>query len=130
MSSPHAARVAALVKEMHPKWGPAAVKAAVQRSAQHLDCPPDWEPLNDHQNPVTEIETRRYEMSVDLIRIDLRDADLSEADLNGANLSKATLTRVKVTDEELAQAHHRFVLAQQLDHIDFLIVSLLSVVSR
>jgi len=47
MSSPHAAGVAALVKEMHPKWGPGAVKAAVQRSAQHLDCPPDWEPLDE-----------------------------------------------------------------------------------
>jgi subtilisin family serine protease len=47
MSSPHAAGVAALVKEMHPKWSPGAVKAAVQRSAQHLDCPPDWEPLNE-----------------------------------------------------------------------------------
>jgi subtilisin family serine protease len=45
MSAPHAAGVAALVKQMHPKWGPGAVKAAVQRSAQHLDCPPDWEPL-------------------------------------------------------------------------------------
>ena len=39
MSSPHAAGVAALVKQMHPKWSPGAVKAAVQRSAQHLDCP-------------------------------------------------------------------------------------------
>jgi subtilisin family serine protease len=47
MSAPHAAGVAALVKEMHPKWGPGAIKAAVQRSAQHLDCPPDWEPLGD-----------------------------------------------------------------------------------
>jgi subtilisin family serine protease len=46
MASPHAAGVAALVKEMHPKWGPGAVKAAVQRSAQHLDCPPNWEPLS------------------------------------------------------------------------------------
>lgn len=45
MSAPHAAGVAALVKQMHPKWGPGAVKAAVERSAQHLDCPPDWEPL-------------------------------------------------------------------------------------
>jgi subtilisin family serine protease len=45
MSSPHAAGVAALVKEMHPKWSPGAVKAAVQRTAQHLDCPADWEPL-------------------------------------------------------------------------------------
>jgi subtilisin family serine protease len=46
MSSPHAAGVAALVKEMHPNWGPDAVKAAVQRSAQHLDCPVDWQPLS------------------------------------------------------------------------------------
>ena len=46
MSSPHAAGVAALVKQLHPKWSPGAVKAAVQRSAQHVDCPPDWEPLN------------------------------------------------------------------------------------
>lgn len=45
MSAPHAAGVAALVKQMHPKWSPGAVKAAVERSAQHLDCPPDWEPL-------------------------------------------------------------------------------------
>jgi subtilisin family serine protease len=46
MSSPHAAGVAALVKEKHPNWSPGAVKAAVQRSAQQLTCPPDWEPLN------------------------------------------------------------------------------------
>jgi subtilisin family serine protease len=46
MSSPHAAGVAALVKEMHPNWSPGAVKAAVQRTAQHVDCPPDWEPLS------------------------------------------------------------------------------------
>jgi subtilisin family serine protease len=45
MSSPHAAGVAALVKEMHPRWSPGAIKSAVQRSAQNLDCPPDWSPL-------------------------------------------------------------------------------------
>ncbi len=39
MSSPHAAGVAALVKENHPNWSPGAVKAAVQRSAQQLECP-------------------------------------------------------------------------------------------
>jgi subtilisin family serine protease len=45
MSSPHAAGVAALVVQMHPNWSPGAVKSAVERSAQHLDCPPNWEPL-------------------------------------------------------------------------------------
>ena len=45
MASPHAAGVAALVKEMHPDWSPGAIKAAVQRSTQKLDCPADWEPL-------------------------------------------------------------------------------------
>lgn len=47
MSSPHAAGVAALVKENHPGWSPGAIKAAVQRTTQHLDCPPDWEPLSE-----------------------------------------------------------------------------------
>ncbi len=42
MASPHAAGVAALVKEKHPDWAPGAVKAAVQRSAQQLSCPPDF----------------------------------------------------------------------------------------
>ena len=45
MSAPHAAGVAALVKQMHPTWSPGAVKAAVESSAQHLTCPPDWQPL-------------------------------------------------------------------------------------
>jgi len=45
MAAPHAAGVAALVKQMHPTWGPDAVKAAVEASAQWLDCPPDWAPL-------------------------------------------------------------------------------------
>jgi len=41
MSAPHAAGVAALVKEHHPNWSPGAVKAAVQRSTQKLSCPPE-----------------------------------------------------------------------------------------
>jgi subtilisin family serine protease len=45
MASPHAAGVAALVVENHPNWSPGAVKAAVERTAQHLDCPPNWQPL-------------------------------------------------------------------------------------
>ena len=47
MASPHAAGVAALVKENHPNWGPSAVKAAVQRTTQPLECPADWEPLGE-----------------------------------------------------------------------------------
>lgn len=39
MAAPHATGVAALVIEQHPKWSPDAVKAAVQRSAQQLECP-------------------------------------------------------------------------------------------
>lgn len=46
MASPQAAGVAALVKQVHPDWSPGDIKAAVQRSAQHLDCPVDWEPLS------------------------------------------------------------------------------------
>jgi lantibiotic leader peptide-processing serine protease len=46
MATPHVTGVAALVKQMHPDWPPGAVKAAVERSAQHLDCPPDWQPLD------------------------------------------------------------------------------------
>jgi subtilisin family serine protease len=44
MAAPHAAGVAALIKENHPNWGPDAIKAAVQRTAQHLDCPPAFLP--------------------------------------------------------------------------------------
>ena len=47
MASPHAAGVAALVKQQHPDWGPGDVKAAVQRTAQQLQCPVNWSPLND-----------------------------------------------------------------------------------
>jgi subtilisin family serine protease len=43
MASPHAAGVAALVRELHPNLAPSAVIAAVQASAQETDCPPAWE---------------------------------------------------------------------------------------
>ena len=45
MSSPHAAGVAALIVERHPNWRPGAVEATVQRTAQNLPCPADWQPL-------------------------------------------------------------------------------------
>ncbi len=45
MSSPHAAGVAALVVQQHPKWSPKAVQSAVERTASPMTCPPDWEPL-------------------------------------------------------------------------------------
>ena len=47
MASPHAVGVAALIKQMHPNWGPDAIKAALQRSAEQLQCPANWEPLNE-----------------------------------------------------------------------------------
>ena len=45
MAAPHATGVAALIIERHPGWSPAAVAAAVERSATQLACPADWEPL-------------------------------------------------------------------------------------
>jgi subtilisin family serine protease len=45
MAAPHATGVAALIIQQHPNWSPGAVRAALQRTAQHLSCPPDWQPL-------------------------------------------------------------------------------------
>jgi lantibiotic leader peptide-processing serine protease len=47
MASPHAAGVAALIKQLHPGWSPGALSAAVQRTASPLACPADWQPLFD-----------------------------------------------------------------------------------
>jgi subtilisin family serine protease len=53
MAAPHAAGVAALVVQMHPNWSPGAVKSAVERSASHLDCPPNWQPLGPNDERTT-----------------------------------------------------------------------------
>jgi subtilisin family serine protease len=45
MASPHAAGVAALVRQMHPGWSSGAVAAAVERSAQPRSCPGPGEPM-------------------------------------------------------------------------------------
>jgi len=45
MAAPHVTGVAALIKQLHPGWGPAALAAAVQRTAAPLACPANWQPL-------------------------------------------------------------------------------------
>jgi subtilisin family serine protease len=47
MAAPHAAGVAALVKQRHAGWEPQAVKAAVEGAATPMACPDDWLPLGD-----------------------------------------------------------------------------------
>ena len=46
MASPHAAGVAALIRQQHPKWSSGAVAAAVARSATPTPCPTNW-PADD-----------------------------------------------------------------------------------
>jgi len=48
MASPHAAGVAALVREKHPNWGAGAVAAALTSGAIALACPSSW-PADDER---------------------------------------------------------------------------------
>lgn len=47
MASPHAAGVAALIIQLHPKWSPSAVAAALKRTANSQPCPANWVPLDE-----------------------------------------------------------------------------------
>jgi subtilisin family serine protease len=45
MAAPHVTGVAALIMQLHPKWSPSAVAAALKRTASPMSCPPNWQPL-------------------------------------------------------------------------------------
>lgn len=49
MASPHAAGVAALIRQLHPNWSSGAVAAAVRRSATPTACPTDWPAADPRQ---------------------------------------------------------------------------------
>ena len=49
MSSPHAAGVAALIRQVHPKMPQGAVAALLRSSATPLACPANWPATDPRQ---------------------------------------------------------------------------------
>ncbi len=49
MASPHAAGVAALIRQLHPNWSSGAVAAALGRSATPTPCPANWPAADPRQ---------------------------------------------------------------------------------
>jgi lantibiotic leader peptide-processing serine protease len=53
MAAPHVTGVASLVIQLHPKWSPSAVAAALKRTATPMSCPPNWQPLGPDDERLT-----------------------------------------------------------------------------
>lgn len=53
MAAPHVTGVAALVTQLHPRWSPSAVAAALMRTASPMSCPAGWKPLDDDDERFT-----------------------------------------------------------------------------
>ena len=59
MAAPHAAGVAALVRQRHPGWKAGAVAAAIRRSATPKACPSDW-PADDPRQCTGDPESTNF----------------------------------------------------------------------
>jgi lantibiotic leader peptide-processing serine protease len=49
MASPHAAGVAALIRQRHPSLPQGSVAASIRQTATPLACPTDWPPDDERQ---------------------------------------------------------------------------------